>query len=121
MKFLSRLLPFTAFAPALALAQGELTEVSTFLGNIVEFINGVLVPLIFAIAFLVFIWGVFQYFIAGAGDEGKREDGKKLMLYGIIGFVVMVSVWGIVNLLAGGLGLNDETIETIPNVELNNP
>jgi hypothetical protein len=121
MKFLTRLLPFAAFAPALALAQGELGEVSDFLTNIVQFINDILVPLIFAIAFLVFIWGVFNYFIFGAGDEGKRETGKSYMLYGIIGFVVMVSVWGIVNLLAGGFGLDEEELQTIPNTPVGNP
>ena len=55
MKFLARALPFGALMPALALAQGELTEVGSFLNNIVQFINDILVPLIFAIAFLVFI------------------------------------------------------------------
>ena len=42
------------------------------------------------------------------------------MLYGIIGFVVMVSVWGIVNLLAGGFGLTDEELQTIPNTPTGN-
>jgi hypothetical protein len=43
------------------------------------------------------------------------------MLWAIVGFVVMVSVFGIVNLIAGGLGFSDdENIQNIPNVPTNN-
>ncbi len=70
-------------------------------------INDVLVPLVFAIAFIVFIWGVFVYFIQGGSDEEKRTQGQQLMLYGIIGFFVMVSVWGLVNILTGTFNLNN--------------
>jgi len=91
-----------AFAfPALAFAQVNATNVSTLGQGLIGLINNVAVPLLFALAFIVFIWGVFQYFIAGGHDEEKRETGKSLMLWGIIGFFVMVSVWGLVNILRG--------------------
>lgn len=107
--------------PVIALAQGEFGEVSTFIGKISAFINSTLIPLVFGIALLVFIWGIFKYFILGGADEGNREEGKQLMLYAIVGFVVMVSVFGIVNLIANGLGFSsDENIENIPNVPTNN-
>jgi len=117
MKFITRLAPFVAFAPALALAQnvGNFGTINTFFGALLTFINGTLVPLVFALAFLVFIWGVFQYFIQGGGDETKREQGKQLMLWGIIGFVLMVSIWGIVNILSTGLFGTTENIQNIPN------
>ncbi len=91
-----------AFAfPALAFAQVNASNVSTLGQGIIGLINNVAIPLLFAVAFIVFIWGVFQYFIAGGADEEKRETGKSLMLWGIIGFFVMVSVWGLVNILRG--------------------
>jgi hypothetical protein len=102
-------------------AFGQFGEVNDFLDDVSSFINSTLIPLVFALALLLFIWGIFQYFILGGGDEEKREDGKKLMLWAIIGFVVMVSVFGIVNLVAGGLGFSDdENIQNIPNVPTNN-
>lgn len=85
---------------------GQLTEVTVFLTNLVTFVNGTLVPVIFALAFLVFIWGMFTTFILGGADEDKQKDGKNLMMYAIIGFVLMVSLWGIVNLFADGFGFN---------------
>jgi hypothetical protein len=47
---------------------------------------------------------VFQYFIAGAASDEKRKTGRTFILYGIIGFVVMLSIWGLVNLLLATLG-----------------
>ncbi|HEX2792414.1 MAG TPA: pilin [Candidatus Paceibacterota bacterium] len=73
---------------------------------IIAFIDTYIVPLIFALAFVVFLWGVFQYFIAGGADEEKREKGKRFVAYGLVGFFVMVSVWGLVNLLVGSFGFN---------------
>ena len=78
--------------------------------NLITFMNSVLVPFVFALAFLVFIWGMFKAFILGGSDEAKQSEGKALMFYAIIGFVVMVSLWGIVNLLAEGFGLTGNTI-----------
>lgn len=68
-------------------------------------INYVLVPLLFAVAFIVFLWGVAKAYIISGGDEASREKGHQLVLWGIIGFVVMISLWGIVNVVANTFGL----------------
>lgn len=91
--------------PALAFAQVD--SVQSLGAFVINFINTIAVPLIFALAFVVFIFGVFRYFIAGGHDEEKRESGKQLMLYGLVGFFVMVSVWGLVHILTGTLDLNN--------------
>lgn len=109
-----------AFAlPLFAFAQIEATSAGTLIRSVIAFINTFLVPLIFALAFIVFIWGVFQYFIAGGHDEEKREGGKSLMLYGLVGFFVMVSVWGLVNILVGTFRL-DERTPSYPDVPATN-
>lgn len=125
MKFLARVAPFSSFFVATAvLAQqntpGQLTGVTNFLTNIVVFINQTLVPLIFAIAFLLFIWGVAQYFILSRDSEEAKDKGKDYMIWGIAGFVIMVSVWGLVNLISAGIGLDEQNIRNIPNVNLTN-
>jgi hypothetical protein len=86
-------LPLVSFAPL-----GNISDVGSFIINI---INNVLVPVLFAIAFIVFIWGAFNTFIMGANSDDVKEKGKNLMLWGLIGFFVMVSVWGLVNILTG--------------------
>lgn len=113
------LLAVMTLFPGIALAQsiadgGTGGDLGQFGLDIVEFINDVLVPFVFAVALLLFIYGVFLYFFLGGGDDEKRKTGKNYMLYGIGAFVVMVSVWGIVNLIAGGLGFNDDNEVFIP-------
>jgi hypothetical protein len=39
------------------------------------------------------------------GVEGKVEKGHQLMLWGIIGFVVMISLWGLVNVVSSTFNL----------------
>ena len=81
---------------------------------ITDIISNVAVPVIFALAFIVFIWGIFLYFIAGGHDEEKRKSGKQLMLWGILGFFIMVSVWGLVNILVGSVDLDNEGPSELP-------
>ena len=77
--------------------------------TIINIINNILVPVLFAIAFIVFIWGAFQVFILGANDEETKTNGRNLMLYGLIGFFVMVSIWGLVNILTGTVSFGNTT------------
>ena len=62
-----------------------------------------LTPALAGLALLVFFWGVVK-FIFNAGDEEKRREGKKFMLWGIIALFVVVSIWGIVIFIPRSLG-----------------
>ncbi len=95
-------------------AAAQFGGIDTFLGSIGTFFNNVLIPLIFALALLFFIYGMFKYFIQGGDDQGNRETGRQLMIWAVLGFVFMVSIWGIVNLVANGLGFSGETVNNIP-------
>lgn len=90
------------FLPVVATAQ-EFGEIGTFFSDIVSFINSTLVPLVFAVGLLFFLYGMFKYFIQEGASDDAREKGKQLAIWSIAGFVLMVSIWGIVNLIATGL------------------
>jgi uncharacterized membrane protein YidH (DUF202 family) len=92
----------------------------TLLKNILDFANDVLIPFIIGIGFLVFVYGMFKYFIAGGADEEKRESGKSLMIYATLGFVLIIVFWGIVNLLTSSTGLQSKTIQYTPTVTVPN-
>jgi hypothetical protein len=102
-----------AFAvPLVSMAQSvnNLSDAGSFIINI---INNVLVPVLFAVAFIVFLWGAFYTFIFGAQSEEVKEKGKNLMLWGLIGFFVMVSIWGLVNILTGTIRFgNNSGVDT---------
>src|SRR3989338_2380332 len=71
---------------------------------VVNIINDALIPLIFAIAVVLFIWGVVQYVI-NAQDTEKKAKGRQFMIWGIIALAVMISVWGLVRILGTPFGL----------------
>ncbi len=98
----------TALAvPLVSLAAvSNLSDAGSFIINI---INNVLVPVLFAVAFIVFLWGAFSTFILGQGSDETKEKGKSLMLWGLIGFFVMVSIWGLVNILTGTISFGNTT------------
>lgn len=77
------------------------SDVSTLASFFIDLVNTVFVPILFALAFVVFIWGAFTTFILGATSDEVKDKGKSLMLWGLIGFFVMISIWGLVNLLTG--------------------
>jgi uncharacterized membrane protein YidH (DUF202 family) len=81
-------------------------EFGDLLTDILRFANDVLIPFIIGIGFLVFVYGMFKYFIAGGQNEDKQKEGKDLMIYATLGFVLIVVFWGVVNLLASSTGLD---------------
>lgn len=93
-------------------------EFGDLLTDILRFANDILIPFIIGIGFLVFVYGMFKYFIAGGADESKREDGKKLMIYATLGFVLIVVFWGVVNLLASSTGLDNDDLENRPEIQV---
>lgn len=73
--------------------------------GIIGILNTVIVPVIFACAFASFVWGVANFFFLHGSEEGRREEGREFIFWGIIGMVVMFSVWGFVNILLSTLGI----------------
>ena len=79
--------------------------VGTSSTGIIGVLNTVVVPIIFALAFAVFVWGILNYFFIPGGDEAKRAEGRQFALWGILGIVVLLSVWGFVNIMLSTLGI----------------
>jgi hypothetical protein len=105
-------LPLVSFAAAI----NNLSDVGSFIINV---INNIVVPVLFAVAFIVFVYGAFQTFIIGATSEEVKAKGTNLMLWGLIGFFVMVSVWGLVNILTGTVSFGNNTGVNAPKAGVN--
>lgn len=73
-------------------------------------------PVFMAIAFIVFLWGIFKYFIWGAENEMEKAEGRKFAMWGIIGFVIILSIWGLVNLVTGALALPNNNAPAPPRL-----
>lgn len=113
------LITFVMLMPLVTAAQSANADLSYFNDlfiQIEQLIANVLIPLLLALALLMFIWGIIQFFILGAGDEDKRAAGRSYMLYSIVGLVAIVAVWGFVNLLLQIIGINPDAAPPAPTV-----
>lgn len=80
--------------------------------TILYLINNVLVPVLFAIAFIVFLYGVFERYILHS--DKASSDGHTFVLWGVVGFAIMISLWGLVNIVANTFGLNGGYTPPLP-------
>ncbi|HEY4493770.1 MAG TPA: pilin [Candidatus Paceibacterota bacterium] len=110
-KITAAALSFAMLAPMSALAVGENLE--NLLSLIKRLVSGA-IPVLVGLALIFFIVGLIRFVIAG--DAEKREDGKKMMWWGIVALFVIVSIWGIVEFIASTLGITKEGPITPPGV-----
>lgn len=87
---------------SIANAQSSTNTISnTFyqlLYNIEYFILSPIIYLLFALALLLFLYGVFE-FIKNSDDVEERKKGGQHILWGVVGMAIMLSVYGIINLI----------------------
>ena len=87
-----------ALLPYVVLAQ-DLNAVVNKLTTQLNSIPGLLVGL----AIILFLWGVLKYIMAGS--EGDVKEAVQMILWGLVAIFVMLSVWGLVNVLSGTIGI----------------
>lgn len=84
------------------------TPVQEYLVLFLLFINNLLLPLLFSIALLFFLINIARYFIFKGASDSDREKARKYALYGIGAFVILVSLWGVVNMFVYGLDIDSD-------------
>lgn len=78
------------------------------INKLVDYIIDPIILVVFAAGFFLFVWGLVQFL--WKLDEGAQSSGKQHMLWGIVGMLIMVSVYGIIGIL-------DETFD----LDIGNP
>jgi len=96
----------------LAQVNADLRDYIIAFGN---FLNKVIVPLIITIAFVVFLYFLARVFIIEAAYTDTREEAKRRAIWGFLAFVLIFSIWGIVNLLVGTLGFGNNNNVVCPD------
>lgn len=85
--------------PALALA----ATFNSIVAQVQDLLN-LLIPILITLAVIYFFWGLANY-ILNAGDTEKKEEGRNIMIWGIVALFVMVSIWGLVGLIGSTFGI----------------
>lgn len=101
-------------APMIALAAPQtFKELVEYLVTIMN----MLVPIIITAALVVYLFGISQSVLDFGGDKG-RDKMKAYMFYGILIIFVMVSIWGILNLLQDTFFSSDAGLFFSPDDEI---
>jgi len=87
------------------IAYAATSNVDTFVKKVDKLIVNPLIIMLFALALVYFLWGVFE-FISNQENEEKKTTGKKHMIWGIIGLTVMFGVWTILNMVLNTLNIS---------------
>ncbi len=83
-----------------AVAQNTLEWVVCKVGQIMNFV----VPVLVTLGVIYFIFGVITYVIAS--DEEAKKAGRDRIIFGVIGFVAIVGLWGLVYIVRNTFNVN---------------
>lgn len=61
--------------------------------------------LLMGLAVVFFVWYVIQYFIR-PGDAEKHKEAGQYLLWSLVGFFAILSLWGLVNIFSSTFNLN---------------
>lgn len=82
-------------------AEGVFTKIS----NTILYIVGI-------VSVIMLIWGGVRYILSG-GDNKKVTDAKNTILYAIIGLIIAILAFAIVNFVLNAIGVENSTTEVI--------
>ncbi len=88
--------------------QGQPQTLATLINDSVVYINGALYVLM-AVAIVVFVIYIIKYFIL---PNENRKDAGLYVMYSVIGFFVILSIWGLVNILSNTFNTGNSTAPT---------
>ncbi|MDB5258834.1 MAG: hypothetical protein JWO73_42 [Candidatus Taylorbacteria bacterium] len=71
--------------------------------NIVMYYFDVAIYMIIALATVIFIWNVYKYFFK---PDAERKEAGLYVMYSVIGFFIILSFWGLVNIVKNTLNLD---------------
>jgi succinate dehydrogenase/fumarate reductase cytochrome b subunit len=103
-----------AILPAITQAQ----SLQILFTSLPKFIDKVLIPFLFGIAFLFFIYNTVRYFVLEGHSEEGRDKAKAHILYSIAAFVFLIVFYGIVYMLADSSGLENKEAPCIDYLEM---
>lgn len=80
-----------------------------------QYIINPVIVFMFAAAVLVFAFGLFEYFFARDNSSSVRDVGRNHILAGVVGMFIMVSVFGIINVVINTIGANTRSDPNVPS------
>jgi hypothetical protein len=115
-KTISAIISFLTLAPAIAFAQIQTTPLNNAndLATRIQSIGNVVIELLISLAIIWIIISVIAFLISSANKAMWRSN----VLWGIVGLVIITSVWGLVYLIRNtfNTGTNSVNQQDVPRV-----
>ncbi|MCR4311208.1 MAG: hypothetical protein NUV54_01405 [Candidatus Taylorbacteria bacterium] len=94
------------------------TQINTVLDLINQLlaIGSRLIPFFVSTAVFIVILGIISYVRHGDNEE-KRAEGRMFIIWGIVSIFVMLSIWGLVNIVVGSFDLNN-AVPAVPELPI---
>lgn len=90
-----------ALMPFITFAQQPQADAFSILDRVAAFVAS-LVPVLIGIAFAYFLYGVVRFIMAQ--DADKKKDARNVVVQGVIGLFIMLSIWGLVGIIQRSIG-----------------
>ncbi|MBI2475972.1 MAG: hypothetical protein HYV67_01905 [Candidatus Taylorbacteria bacterium] len=92
------------------------TTVPEFIDRAIA-IGSHVIPFLVGIGVFIVLFGIINYIRQGDNEE-KRAEGRRFIIWGIISIFIMLSIWGLVNILVKSFELDKvgPTIPDLPNL-----
>lgn len=112
-----------SFLPLVTFAQADFDLAgSNFKKVILHVLSviAVLIPILFAAAFIVFFWGLSK-FILNSSSQAEIEKGKNYMIWGVLALFILISFRAIISLVSGEFELgNSKDAPQLPTKAIQN-
>lgn len=83
----------------------EAANIGELIGRVNTVILNPLITFLFAAAVVLFLFGMVKFLSNRDSDSDAANTGKRHMAWGIVGMLIMVSVFGILQFIANTLGV----------------
>ncbi len=70
-------------------------------------------PIVYSLSIIFFFWGLGKYALS-SGNPKSVEEGKGIMVWGVIAIAVMTSIYGLVAFLQVTFGVSNRTTPIAP-------
>src|SRR3989338_1473940 len=85
------------------ISYAEAANIDSLVNAVNKVVVNPLIIFIFALALVIFIYGVAQYLLNPESEE-VRKQSKSHMIWGVVGMFIMVSVFGIMRIILNTIG-----------------
>jgi predicted membrane channel-forming protein YqfA (hemolysin III family) len=93
-------------------------SIGTLMASIDRVIINPIIFLLFALALVIFLYGVMQY-LMNPDNEEVRSTSKSHMMWGVVGLFIMVAVFGIMRIILNTVGEKRININDTGQIQIN--